>query len=84
MGKEHEQMRIFFLLASSQSWKKQSSPKGKNNPFIETSVGEWKVPYGIEEVGVTKLAAISVAKVIPEDRETSSVSTTTSPSLEKS
>lgn len=70
----------FVFWASSQSWRKQSSQKGKNNPFIETIVGEWKVPYGID-VGVTKLAIISVAKVIPEDRETSGVSTTMSPTL---
>ena len=47
---------------------------------METIVEERKVPYGID-VGVTKLAMILVAKVTPEDRETSSVPKTMSPSL---
>lgn len=47
---------------------------------METIVGEWKVPYGID-VGVTKLAMIFVAKITPEDRETSGVPKTVSPSL---
>lgn len=47
---------------------------------METIVGEWKIPYGTD-VHVTKLAMISVAKVTPEDRETSGASTTMSPAL---